>query len=239
MAGLVVLERHLWLTLTEIKDTDKVSFLDAPISPSGLFGPAVKGFAERFTEAQKASQVMRHFLSSAPAQQLLRVALRLRRLSSPRSLHLPFPPLSLKRLSRHEGVHAQPDATPFRSVRAPDPRWRPPDLQDRKRRESSPATAGPPTKRPLLRNLFSPRSLPGAEGIVFVTTGPVQAPMQPSAVTVEKIKHKHSRKESNFPLPSLTSALPPCSRPLEFIQPLPRGLRPGRPSPECQIGLWG
>ncbi len=35
-----------------------------------------------------------------------------------------------------------------------------------------------------------------------------------------KIKHKHSQKESNFPLPSLTSALPPCSRPLEFIQPL-------------------
>ncbi len=55
---------------------------------------------------------------------------------------------------------------------------------------------------------------------MFVATGPVQAPMQPSAVTVEKIKHKHSRKESNFPLPSLTSALPPCSRPLEFIQPL-------------------
>ncbi len=55
---------------------------------------------------------------------------------------------------------------------------------------------------------------------MFVATGPVQAPMQPSAVTVEKIKHKHSRKESNFPLPSLTSALPLCSRPLEFIQPL-------------------
>ncbi len=55
---------------------------------------------------------------------------------------------------------------------------------------------------------------------MFVATGPVQVPMQPSAVTVEKIKHKHSRKESNFPLLSLTSALPPCSRPLEFIQPL-------------------
>ncbi len=46
MASLVVLERHLWLTLTEIKDADKVPFLDAPITPSGLFGPAVKGFAE-------------------------------------------------------------------------------------------------------------------------------------------------------------------------------------------------
>ncbi len=55
---------------------------------------------------------------------------------------------------------------------------------------------------------------------MFVATGSVQAPMQPSAVIVEKIKHKPSQKESNFPLPSLTSALPPCSRPLEFIQPL-------------------
>ncbi len=53
-----------------------------------------------------------------------------------------------------------------------------------------------------------------------VATGSVQATMQLSAVIVEKIKHKHSQKESNFPLLSLTSALPPCSRPLEFIQPL-------------------
>ncbi len=58
MASLVVLECHLWLTLMEIKDADMVSFLDAPISPSGLFGPAVEGFAECFTEAQKASQAM-------------------------------------------------------------------------------------------------------------------------------------------------------------------------------------
>ncbi len=69
MASLVVLERHLWLTLTEIKDADRVSFLDAPISTSGLFGPAVEGFAERFTEAQRASQAMQHFLPkrSSPA----------------------------------------------------------------------------------------------------------------------------------------------------------------------------
>ncbi len=59
---------------------------------------------------------------SAPAQQLLRVAPGLRRLSSPWNLHLPFSPLSLLGLSSREGVHAQPDATPLRSARAPDPR---------------------------------------------------------------------------------------------------------------------
>ncbi|ROL48618.1 hypothetical protein DPX16_0311 [Anabarilius grahami] len=62
MASLVVLERHLWLNLMEIKDQDKTAFLDAPVSPSGLFGPAVEGFTERFTAAQKSSQAMRHFL---------------------------------------------------------------------------------------------------------------------------------------------------------------------------------
>ncbi|XP_077058206.1 uncharacterized protein LOC143710852 [Siphateles boraxobius] len=62
MASLVVLERHLWLTLTDIKDAERTKFLDAPVSSTGLFGPAVKGFSERYTEAQKASQAMRHFL---------------------------------------------------------------------------------------------------------------------------------------------------------------------------------
>ncbi|ROK16088.1 hypothetical protein DPX16_22706 [Anabarilius grahami] len=62
MASLVVLERHLWLTLTEIKDAVKAIFLDSPVSPTGLFGPAVDGFAEYFTATQKSSQAMRHFL---------------------------------------------------------------------------------------------------------------------------------------------------------------------------------
>ncbi len=62
MASLVVLERHLWLTFTEIKDADKVTFLDSPVSPTYLFGPAVEGFAECFTAVQKSSQAMLHIL---------------------------------------------------------------------------------------------------------------------------------------------------------------------------------
>lgn len=30
MANLVVLERHLWMDLTEIKDAEKMAFLDSP-----------------------------------------------------------------------------------------------------------------------------------------------------------------------------------------------------------------
>ncbi len=51
MSSLIVLERHLWLTMMEMKETDKVPFLNAPVSLGSLFGPAVEGFAERFTEA--------------------------------------------------------------------------------------------------------------------------------------------------------------------------------------------
>ncbi len=62
MSSLIVLEHHLWLTMMEMKETDKVPFLDTPILSGSLFGPAVEGFAERFMEAQKSSQVMRKFL---------------------------------------------------------------------------------------------------------------------------------------------------------------------------------
>ncbi len=51
----VVLEHHLWLTM---KEADLVPFLDALVSSGSLFGPAVEGFAERFTEDQKSSQAM-------------------------------------------------------------------------------------------------------------------------------------------------------------------------------------
>ncbi len=36
--------------------------IKSPVSPTGLFGPAVAGFAKRVTTAQKSSQAMQHFL---------------------------------------------------------------------------------------------------------------------------------------------------------------------------------
>ncbi len=62
MSSLIVLERHLWLTMTKMKEADKVPFLDAPVSSGSLFGPAVEDFAEHITENQKSSQAMQHFL---------------------------------------------------------------------------------------------------------------------------------------------------------------------------------
>ncbi len=62
MSSLIVFECHLWLTMTEMKEADKIPFLDTLVLSGSLFGPAVEGFAERFMEAQKSSQAMQHFL---------------------------------------------------------------------------------------------------------------------------------------------------------------------------------
>lgn len=77
MASFVVLECHLWLNLMEIKDTDKAAFLDSPVSPTSLFGPAVDRFTEHFTAAQKTLQAVRCSCPSAPVLELLPVAKRM------------------------------------------------------------------------------------------------------------------------------------------------------------------
>jgi len=55
MASLTIAEKHLWLTLSEMPDLERSAFLDAPISPAGLFGLSIKDFVDRFSEVQKTS----------------------------------------------------------------------------------------------------------------------------------------------------------------------------------------
>ncbi len=62
MAALVATERHLWLNLSNIKGKDKNFLMDAPISPSGLFGGAVNSFVERFQESAKQAAVFQNLL---------------------------------------------------------------------------------------------------------------------------------------------------------------------------------
>ncbi len=49
-------ERHLWLCLADMRDTDKVRFLNSPVSQTGLFGDAVENFAQQFSAVQKQSE---------------------------------------------------------------------------------------------------------------------------------------------------------------------------------------
>lgn len=62
MAAMVAAERHLWLTLSEMKERDRVCLMDAPIQPSGLFGDAVNTVVDRFQEARKQAAAFHKFL---------------------------------------------------------------------------------------------------------------------------------------------------------------------------------
>ncbi|XDV39324.1 hypothetical protein PO909_008580, partial [Leuciscus waleckii] len=59
MSTLVVQERHLWLTLADMRDVEKNKLLNFPISQGGLFGDAVESFAQEFSAAQKQSEAIR------------------------------------------------------------------------------------------------------------------------------------------------------------------------------------
>ncbi|KAL0164213.1 hypothetical protein M9458_039966, partial [Cirrhinus mrigala] len=62
MAALVAAERHLWLTLSDMKEKDRVFLLDAPLAPSGLFGDAVNSVVDRYQEARKQAAAFQRFL---------------------------------------------------------------------------------------------------------------------------------------------------------------------------------
>ncbi|KAL0196766.1 hypothetical protein M9458_005306, partial [Cirrhinus mrigala] len=55
MSTMVVQEHHLWLNLAEMRDAEKVRFLDAPISQAGLFGETVEEFAQQGHQTHPAS----------------------------------------------------------------------------------------------------------------------------------------------------------------------------------------
>ncbi|KAL1259111.1 hypothetical protein QQF64_009688 [Cirrhinus molitorella] len=69
MGFMVVLQRHLWLNLADLKDADRRVLLNAPVSPSGLFGDAVESIIERFAEAQKRAKAMSHVMPRRAFQQ--------------------------------------------------------------------------------------------------------------------------------------------------------------------------
>lgn len=62
MAGLVSVERHLWHTLTDIKEKDKTFLLDTPISNEGLFGNSVTTVVEEFWAAKQQSAAFQQLI---------------------------------------------------------------------------------------------------------------------------------------------------------------------------------
>ncbi len=62
MAAMVVTERHLWVNLADLERKEKGFLLDAPVSPSELFGTSVDTVVEKFKEARARSAAFRTFI---------------------------------------------------------------------------------------------------------------------------------------------------------------------------------
>ncbi len=62
MAAVLVAERHLWMTLSNIREEDRVFLLDAPLAPSGLFGNAVGTIVDRHQQARTQAVAFWRFL---------------------------------------------------------------------------------------------------------------------------------------------------------------------------------
>ncbi len=57
-----LMEGHLWPNFAEMRDTDKASFLDTPISQAGLLSDTVEAFAQQFSVVQKQKEAIEHIL---------------------------------------------------------------------------------------------------------------------------------------------------------------------------------
>ncbi len=143
MSTLVVQERHLWLTLADMREADKHRFLDSPISQAGLFGEAVEDFAQQFSAAQKQTEAFRHILPRRSAA-----------VSTP-------PPAAAPPSARRRGrPPAASTSTPARPQQQPALR---PQCGAGRRRPAQPASApAKPVKRQGRRRPWDGR--PGAFG---------------------------------------------------------------------------
>ncbi len=61
------LGRNLWLNLTDMREAEKVRFLNAPVFQTGFFGDTVENFAQQFSVAQKLTEAIKHILPRRPA----------------------------------------------------------------------------------------------------------------------------------------------------------------------------
>ncbi len=68
MVGMVTVERHLWLNLTDIKEKDKSFPMDAPISKDGLFGNSVTTVVKKFRAAKQQSAAFRQLIPCRPRE---------------------------------------------------------------------------------------------------------------------------------------------------------------------------
>ncbi|KAL0204024.1 hypothetical protein M9458_002042, partial [Cirrhinus mrigala] len=62
MGAMVVTERHLWVNLADLGKKERGFLLDAPVSPTELFGTSIETVVEKFREARVRSAAFKTFI---------------------------------------------------------------------------------------------------------------------------------------------------------------------------------
>ncbi len=167
MSTLVVQERHLWLNLADMREPDKVRFLNAPVCQAGLFGDAVENFAQQFSVAQKQTEAIKHILPRRPAaastQSSAAAPPSARRRGRP-PLRPPPPLLSLSSSLHLDGrwpaargtpSPSRPPSNPAASIRVSGPEMGDPEVGGSALREMVSASL-PPLEEGRVENLLFP-----------------------------------------------------------------------------------
>ncbi len=212
MSTLVVQERHLWLCLADMKEQDKVQFLNSPMSQTGLFRNPVESFAQQFSAAQKQTEAIKHIMRRRkPAASTLAAA------PQPALRHghpLRPPPFPCSRSSLPPGSVVEPvaDGTPSPSRPPPNlaasasargPETGDPEMEETAHREmvtaSLPSPEGGRVENLLFHFVFVPKTF------VFVgtvgTTGTVSRSLAsaPRSVSVAPADHQIRLHDSVHP----------------------------------------
>ncbi len=159
MSTLVVQERHLWLCLTDMKEQEKVQFLNAPVSQTGLSATLSRAVPSSFR--QHRSRLRRSSTSCAGGNPLL-LPLRLQPLSLLVAVGAPLwpPPLPRRGSSLPPCGVVEPvtDRTPSPS--------RPPPDQAASASARGPETGDPEMERTARREMVTAPLPPPEEGRV-------------------------------------------------------------------------
>ncbi len=150
MSTLVVQERHLWLNMADMREPDKVWFLNSPVCQAGLFGDAVENFAQQFSMAQKQKEAIKHILPRRPAaastQSLAAVPPSARRRGRPpAATSTPAQPKQQpppRRQVAGRNGNAQPPSNPATNVRVSGPEMGDPEVGGSALREMVSASPG-------------------------------------------------------------------------------------------------
>lgn len=62
MAFTVVAQRHLWLTLSDVPEKERVAYLDEPVSAQGLFGQSLDAIQAKFDVRKKQTEALRYII---------------------------------------------------------------------------------------------------------------------------------------------------------------------------------